>query len=111
MGGQNGFFGMGDHTRPFAAHDLMMQMPLIFRHPGQIPAGTNDQLVANYDLLPILLDFEGLSDELLSELAEQLHAFFGKYAESEYDIWRGGRSKARRLYAPEDHPDYRPLRR
>ena len=34
MGGQNGFFGMGDHTRPFGAHDLMMQVPFIVRHPG-----------------------------------------------------------------------------
>lgn len=37
--------------------------------------------------------------------------FFDEYAAPEYDIWRGGRSKARRLYAPKDHQDYRPLRR
>ncbi len=189
MGGQNGFFGMGDHTRPFAAHDLMMQVPLIFRHPGRIPPGTSDQLVANYDFLPSLLDYLSLPDEMASEpkspgrsfaptlrgepqpqwetemvyemegcrsirtedwkyverrspdgpgelydmkndpherfnlygqpqvaseqakLAERLNAFFDQYAEPEYDIWRGGRSKARRLYAPKDHPDYRPLRR
>ncbi len=29
MGGQNGFFGMGDHTKPMAAHDMMMHVPLI----------------------------------------------------------------------------------
>ena len=38
-GGQNGIWGMGDHTRPFGAHELMMQIPLLFRHPGQIPPG------------------------------------------------------------------------
>ena len=36
MGGQNGFFGMGDHTRPMGAHDLMMQVPLIVSHPSKI---------------------------------------------------------------------------
>ena len=40
MGGQNGFFGMGDHTRPIAAHDLMMQIPFIFRQPGSVKPGT-----------------------------------------------------------------------
>jgi arylsulfatase A-like enzyme len=38
MGGQNGMWGMGDHFRPTGAHELMMQIPLIFRQPGQIPA-------------------------------------------------------------------------
>jgi len=41
MGGQNGFFGMGDHTRPIAAHDLMMQIPFIFRQPGSVKVVTN----------------------------------------------------------------------
>jgi hypothetical protein len=34
MGGQNGMWGMGDHFRPTGAHELMMQIPLIFRQPG-----------------------------------------------------------------------------
>src|SRR5688572_23063432 len=34
MGGQNGMWGMGDHFRPIGAHELMMQIPLIFRQPG-----------------------------------------------------------------------------
>ena len=188
-----GCYGNPDIRTPnidrLAADDLMMQVPLVFRHPGQIPAGTSNQLVASYDFLATLLDYLGLSDELPSEpkspgrsfapalrgepqtrwetemiyemegcrsirtedwkyverrspdgpgefydmkndpherfnlygqphvaseqakLAEQLYAFFDEYAEPEYDIWRGGRSKARRLYAPEDHPDDRPLRR
>ena len=37
MGGQNGLWGMGDHTRPVGAFELMMQIPLIFRHPVRIP--------------------------------------------------------------------------
>jgi arylsulfatase A-like enzyme len=45
------------------------------------------------------------------QLASQLDAYFAAYANPEYDIWKGGRSKARRLYAPKGHPDHRPLRK
>lgn len=188
MGGQNGFFGMGDHTRPMGAHDLMMQVPLLFRHPAGIPAGQKIQaLVSNYDFLPSVLDYLGLSariptkprlpgrsfapilrgetmawetrmfyemescrsirteqwkyverhapegpgelydlsqdpqerfnlfgqkhtSEVQDQLAGDLHGFFQNYADPQYDVWNGGRSKARRHHAPEDHPDYRPLK-
>jgi arylsulfatase A-like enzyme len=64
MGGQNGLWGMGDHTRPTGAHELMMQVPMIFRHTGHIPAGqASDLLVSNYDFLPSLLGYLGLSDK------------------------------------------------
>jgi arylsulfatase A-like enzyme len=188
MGGQNGFFGMGDHTRPIGAHDLMMQVPLIFRHPAGIKPGTSNALVSNYDFLPSLLDYLGLKHRIptkpklpgrsfapilrgrttpwetkmyyemescrsvrtenwkyiarrspdgptelydmqtdphervnlfgqksyaakTQEMAAMLDAFFDEYADPQYDIWKGGRSKARRLVAPEGHPDYRPLRK
>lgn len=187
MGGQNGFFGMGDHTRPIGAHDLMMHVPLIFSHPGRIPPGRTDVMVSNYDFLPSLLDYLGLSRripgkpklpgrsfapvlrgekiawetamfyemegcrsvrtenwkyvarrqpagpselydmahdpherfnlfgqpqhaDVQNKMAARLDAFFEEYANPEYDIWKGGRSKARRLLAPKGHPDYRPLR-
>ncbi|MBL9201019.1 MAG: sulfatase-like hydrolase/transferase [Opitutaceae bacterium] len=65
MGGQNGMWGMGDHFRPVAAHDLMFQVPLIFRHPGRIPAGrTSDLLVSNYDFLPTVLAHLGLGSKM-----------------------------------------------
>jgi arylsulfatase A-like enzyme len=188
MGGQNGFFGMGDHTRPIAAHDLMMHVPLIFCHPNRIKPGKSDIMVSNYDFLPSLLDYlrlksriprepklpgrsfaavlrgekiewetamfyemegcrsvrtekwkyvarrfpEGPSElydmandpherfnlfgqpqyaGMQQELAERIDTFFNEYANPEYDIWKGGRSKARRLLAPKGHPDYRPLRK
>lgn len=64
MGGQNGLWGMGDHTRPIGAHELMMHIPLIFRQPGKIPAGkTSDLFVSNYDFLPSVLSYLGLSDK------------------------------------------------
>ncbi len=187
MGGQNGFFGMGDHTRPIAAHDLMMQVPLIFHHPRAIQPGTTDILVSNTDFLPSLLTHLGLQSriprqpqpsgrsyagvfqgqaidwetrmvyemegcrslrtenwkyvarreptgpselydmvndpqerfnlfgqpaqaEIQRKMATELDSFFAEYADPQYDIWKGGRSKARRLVAPEGHPDYRPLR-
>ena len=188
MGGQNGFFGMGDHTRPIGAHDLMMHVPLIVRHPKKIKPGKTDIMVNNVDFLPSLLDHLDLKARIPSKpklpgrsfagvlrgeeidwetemvyemegcrsirteqwkyvarrspdgpselysmtedphervnlfgqpelaatraaIAKRLDAYFAKYADPEYDIWKGGRSKARRLYAPEGHPDYRPLRR
>ncbi len=65
MGGQNGIWGMGDHTRPIGAFELMMQIPFIFRHPSKIPAGkTSDLIVSNYDFLPTVLSFLGLGDRL-----------------------------------------------
>jgi arylsulfatase A-like enzyme len=64
MGGQNGLWGMGDHTRPIGAHELMMQVPLIFHQPGHIAAGqTCEQLVSNYDFLPSILGYLGMSDK------------------------------------------------
>lgn len=63
VGGHGGFWGMGDHTRPLTARDGMMHIPLIFRHPGCIPAGRRtDMMVANYDLMPTLLSYLGLKD-------------------------------------------------
>jgi arylsulfatase A-like enzyme len=60
-GGQNGLWGMGDHTQPLSAFDSMTHVPLIYRHPGQIPAGErSDIVVSNYDFLPTMLDYLGL---------------------------------------------------
>lgn len=181
MGGQNGLWGMGDHTQPVTAFELMMQIPLIFRHPGRIAAGeTNDRIVSNYDFMPSLLSYLGLADRMpqqplspgrdfspmlagsaapgaaaiagdwddtifyemetcrairgerwkyvsrfpngpyelydmqndpqerlnlygqpgmetiRAEMAERLDAFFNRYADPKYDIWKGGGSKAKR---------------
>ena len=65
VGGQGGFFGMGDHTRPLTARDGMMQIPMIWRQPKMIAEGIReDQLVANYDLMPTLLGHLGLGDQM-----------------------------------------------
>jgi arylsulfatase A-like enzyme len=63
-GGHSGFWGMGDHTRPLTCYDWTMHVPLIWRHPGRIPAGRRrDLLVSNYDFLPTVLDYLGLKDK------------------------------------------------
>ncbi len=62
VGGQNGLWGMSDHTRPTAAFDGMMHIPLIVRQPGRVNVGTSDDLVSGYDLMPTLLGELGLSD-------------------------------------------------
>jgi len=64
-GGQNGIWGMGDHTRPLHAFDSTMRIPLIFWHPGAIPSDHESSLmVSNYDLLPTVLSYLGLSNEM-----------------------------------------------
>ncbi|MEQ1861563.1 MAG: sulfatase-like hydrolase/transferase [Chthoniobacteraceae bacterium] len=172
MGGQNGLWGMGDHTRPIGAHELMMQIPLIFRQSGKIPAAqTSDLLVSNYDFMPSVLahlgakmpagskspgrDFSRVlrgesvawengvfyemetcrairtddwkyvarfpsgpfelydmkadprermnlygqpgTEPRRDELARRLDTFFTRNADPQYDVWKGGRSKAKRL--------------
>ena len=71
MGGTNGLWGMGDHTRPLGAFDGMMRVPLVLRQPGAIaPGTTSDLLVSNYDFLPSVLAYLGLGDKLAgAELA------------------------------------------
>jgi arylsulfatase A-like enzyme len=172
---------MGDHTRPVGAFELMMHIPLVFRHTGRIPSGrTSDLLVSNYDFLPGVLSHLGLSDklpngpplpgsdfsavlrgedlkwdrpvlyemettrairtqdwkyvarhpdgphelydlradpherfnlygqprqtEVQKELAAKLESEFQKYVDPQYDLWRGGRSKAGRLQVPRAKP-------
>jgi choline-sulfatase len=177
MGGQNGMWGMGDHFRPIGANELMMQIPMIFRHPGKINAEmTSDILVSNYDFLPTVLGQLGLSErmpkqprsagrdfsavlrgetinwdnviyyemqdtravrtndwklvlrspsgphelydmnkdpqerfnlfgqpglqEIQAAMQQRLEQFFATYADPQYDLWKGGKSKATLLRHP-----------
>jgi arylsulfatase A-like enzyme len=45
------------------------------------------------------------------EMGERLDAFFNEYANPEYNLWKGGRSKAHRLVAAKGLPDNSPLRK
>ncbi|MEM7014099.1 MAG: PVC-type heme-binding CxxCH protein, partial [Verrucomicrobiota bacterium] len=64
-GGQHGFWGMGDHTRPLNAFEYSMHIPLIFRHPAGIAGGrTSDLMTSNYDFLPSVLGYLDLEDKM-----------------------------------------------
>ena len=65
-GGQSGFWGMGDHTRPLTAYDWTMTIPLIFSHPaGHVQKGKRvEKMVANYDVYPTLLNYLHLEDKI-----------------------------------------------
>lgn len=59
--GHHGTWGKGNGTTPRNIYDTSLQIPLIFRHKGRLPAGqTRDVLFGGYDLLPTLLDYVGL---------------------------------------------------
>jgi arylsulfatase A-like enzyme len=180
IGGQNGLWGMGDHTRPLTAFDGMMQVPLIFRHQGKIAAGTtSDLMVNNYDFMKTVLHHLNLAspDRLNStspgrdfspalagramdwdntvfyemencrairtegwkyvhrvpdgphelydlthdpgervnlfgqptqvenqkQLHERLNRFFDQYADEQYDLWKGGKSKPLLLSTNQHH--------
>jgi arylsulfatase A-like enzyme len=64
-GGQNGMWGMGDHSRPLHAYDSTMHIPMIWNYPSRIEAGRqSDILISNYDLFPTLLSFLGLEERM-----------------------------------------------
>jgi len=170
--GHHGLWGMGDHSWPMHMFDPNLHVPLIFRHPRRIPAGTVCPTpVCNYDVFPTLVEYLGLDlgegdglerpgrsfvpalrgetlnwgdrplfheyeivrairtsgwklilrrpsgpnelynliedpgetlnrfedsavADVRTRLEDDLRSFFDRYAVPEYDLWRGGRSKA-----------------
>jgi len=56
--GHHGLWGKGNASNPRNMYDTSLQIPLIFRHPGKLPAGrTTDVLFSAYDFLPTVLDY------------------------------------------------------
>ncbi len=171
--GQRGLWGNSSWGAPAPAYRANMQIPLIVRHPGVVPAGKSSALLVDeFDLFPTLLDHLGLSDreianapgrsfaaalrgediawddtvffeyidtrviqtrdwkytkrflaepnelyhlakdpdetrnlvddpDLLGRVAEmdaRLTAFFDRYADRRFDLWRGGTAKATLFY-------------
>jgi len=61
--GHHGLWGNTSWSFPFAAYNINMQVPLIFRHPEHIPKGLEtDLMVSQVDFLPTLFDYIGLVD-------------------------------------------------
>ena len=69
-GGQNGIWGMGDHTRPLHTFDPGVRVPMICHHPNRIsPGSISDLMISEYDLLPTLLNYLGMKDKTPTEPA------------------------------------------
>ena len=61
--GQLGLWGNSSWGAPPPAYNANMQIPLVFRHKGNIPRGQRQNMMINqFDILPTLLDYLGLGD-------------------------------------------------
>jgi len=70
--GQLGMWGNSSWGDPEPGYNANMQVPLIVRHPGRIPAGAReDAMINQFDVLPTVLDYLGMGDlELAGSLGE-----------------------------------------
>ena len=60
--GHHGVWGKGNATIPFNMYEESIRVPLIWNHPGRIPAGkVNPAMVSSYDFYPTILDYLGLN--------------------------------------------------
>jgi arylsulfatase A-like enzyme len=75
--GHHGVWGKGNGTIPFNMYEESLRVPLIWNHPGTIPAGrTPDPLVSSYDYFPTILDYLGISTSKHPERVGQSYAGF-----------------------------------
>ncbi len=59
--GHHGVWGKGNGTWPFNMYEESIRVPLIWNHPGRIPAGqTPAPMVSSYDFFPTILDYLGV---------------------------------------------------
>ena len=64
MVGHHGLWGKGNASQPKNLYDDSLRIPLIFHHPGKVPAGhLVDNAVSAYDFMPTLLDYLGIEFE------------------------------------------------
>lgn len=83
--GHHGLWGNTSWSFPFAAYNINMQVPLIFRQPGRIPAGVvNERMINQVDFMPTLLDYIGLGD---IEIANSPGKSFAPMLEGESIAW------------------------
>jgi len=65
--GQHGLWGNSSWARPHPAYREHMQIPLVVRLPGVVPAGTDSGHVINqYDIFPTLLELLGMQDKVIA---------------------------------------------
>lgn len=79
------FLDHGDHFHEHDVYGEMVNVPLIFRWPGVLPAGRAvDVTVENLDVYPTLLRLAGLaSEERLAELGLQGHSLLSLMVDSD----------------------------
>jgi arylsulfatase A-like enzyme len=60
--GHHGVWGKGNGTVPFNMYEESLRVPMIWNHPGKIPAGqTLDPMISSYDYFPTILDYLGIA--------------------------------------------------
>lgn len=73
--GHHGMWGMGDHARPLHAYEEAIRVPMIWRHPSHIKAGSAfGERTCNYDFFPSLLDYLNMQRPTQPELPGQSYA-------------------------------------
>jgi arylsulfatase A-like enzyme len=74
--GHHGIWGKGNGTVPFNMYEESLRVPLIWNHPGRIPAGVVTPLVSSYDYMPTILDYLGLPARLDPKRVGRSYAAF-----------------------------------
>lgn len=75
--GHHGVWGKGNGTWPFNMYEESVRVPLIWNHPGRIPAGkTIDPMVSSYDFFHTLLDWAGVKAPSVAERVGRSYAGF-----------------------------------
>ena len=77
--GHHGVWGKGNGTWPFNMYEESLRVPLIWNHPGHIPAGiTPNPMVSSYDYFPTILNYLGIKAPPDSKRVGRSYAAFVK---------------------------------
>ncbi|MEQ2519899.1 sulfatase-like hydrolase/transferase [Ruthenibacterium sp. CLA-JM-H11] len=86
--GHHGIWGKGNGTFPLNMYDTSVKVPLIWWHPGRIPAGKVVQnMVSAYDFMPTLLEYLHLNAPQRPQLPGQ--SFAGLLQGESYPVDKG----------------------
>jgi arylsulfatase A-like enzyme len=70
-------WGKGNGTVPFNMYEESLRVPLIWNHPGRIPAArTPAPMVSSYDFFPTILDYLGVKAPRDARRVGQSYAAF-----------------------------------
>ncbi|MCW5963154.1 MAG: sulfatase-like hydrolase/transferase [Bryobacterales bacterium] len=84
--GHHGMWGKGNGTVPRNMYEESIRIPMIWRHPGSIPAGTRcEAMVSSYDFFPTLLGYLGLET---APDKDRVGENFAPFLRGESPAWR-----------------------